>query len=96
LSKCGRECNPFGFYPSYLYYDLCGTECTHPHGVLIPLGILHLFSKSWGHEKHFFIGRQEEGSNTTEISLIQLNEISTIELLFYHSDLILWGFLDAF
>jgi hypothetical protein len=84
VSKCGRRCNPFGFYMSYLCCDLCGTECTHPRYVLVPLGILHLFPESWGHEKHFFIGWQEEGSDTTEISLIQLIWISTPELRFCH------------
>jgi hypothetical protein len=55
-----------------------------------------MFPESWGHEKHFFTGWWEEGSDTTEISMIQLIWISIVELLFYHSDLILWGFLDAF
>jgi hypothetical protein len=80
LIECGRGCNPFGFYLSSLYYDLYGAECTLPQCVLDPWGILHLFSESWGHEKHFFIGWQEEGSDTTEISLIQLIWISTAEL----------------
>jgi hypothetical protein len=96
LIECGRGCNPSGFYLSYLCYDLYDTECTSLQYVLDPLGILHLFPESWGHEKHFFTGWQEEGSDTTEISLIQLIWISTTDLVFCLTDLILWGFLDAF
>jgi hypothetical protein len=55
-----------------------------------------MFPESWGHEKHFFKGLQEEGSDTTEISLILLIWISIVELWFCHRSLILWGFLDSF